>query len=64
MGLIRDVCLAAWEAVILPPPSPRGWWVVVGQGVEKLEKGDVVCCFCKRNARHSKSEPIKDCEQP
>lgn len=64
MGLIRDVCLAAWEAVILPlPPAllPPGGG---GAGGGEAGEGDVVCCFCKRNARHSKSEPIKDREQP
>lgn len=63
MGLIRDVCLAAWEAVILalPPPGGGGGG---GAGGGEAGEGDVVCCFCKRNARHSKSEPIKDCEQP
>lgn len=47
MGLIRAVCLAAWEAVIPPTSllsSPRGWWVV-GQGVEKLQKGTLYVVF-------------------
>lgn len=47
MGLIRDVGLAAWEAVILPlppallPPGGGG----AGGGVEKLEKGTLYVVF-------------------
>lgn len=50
MGLIRDVCLAAWEAVILPlPPAllhPGGGGPGGGAGgVEKLEKGTLYVVF-------------------
>lgn len=48
MGLIRDVRLAAWEAVILPLPrlllsSPFARGVVVV--VEKVERGTLYVVF-------------------
>lgn len=50
MGLIRDVRLAAWEAVRPPLPrlllsSPPGVMGVRGQGVEKVERGTLYVVF-------------------